>query len=208
MSSNNKILRIYKSRHTILELLYMQDFDVSEYNEFSINEIDSMYKNNQLDMLVKNKNSDKKTYVKYYISDKTLKPQTIDLIIDDLYVLEDVLTKNDTLILIIDGEPNETIISKLKYIYENSGLYIIVYNMQRLQFNILHHKLVPNTRVLKNEEVEELKKTYKLKDLKQLPEISRFDPLAMALFMKPNEVCEIERDSITAMKYNYYRVCV
>ncbi len=208
MSSNNKILRIYKSRNTILELLENQNFNINDYTEFSINEIDSMYKNNQLDMLVKTEDNSKKTYVKYFISDKMLKPQTIDLIIDDLYVLDDVLTQNDTLILIIDGEPNETIISKLRYMYENNGLYVIVYNMQRLQFNILKHKLVPKAIVLKNEEIEELKKTYKLKSLKQLPEISRFDPQAMALFMKPGDVCKIKRDSITAMDYDYYRVCV
>lgn len=208
MSSNNKILRIYKSRNTILELLENQNFNINDYTEFSINEIDSMYKNNQLDMLVKTEDNSKKTYVKYFISDKMLKSQTIDLIIDDLYVLDDVLTQNDTLILIIDGEPNETIISKLRYMYENNGLYVIVYNMQRLQFNILEHKLVPKAIVLKNEEIEELKKIYKLKSLKQLPEISRFDPQAMALFMKPGDVCKIKRDSITAMDYDYYRVCV
>ena len=208
MSTNNKILRIYKSRTTILELLGDRDFITSDYEEFNINEIDSMYKNNQLDMLVKTKDDSKKTYVKYFISDKMLKAQTIDLIIDDLYVLEDVLTPNDNLILIIDGEPNETITSKLRYIYENNGFYVIVYNMQRLQFNILHHKLVPKMTVLKDTEVEELKKTHKLKSLKQLPEISRFDPQAMALFMKPGDVCHIKRDSITAMEYDYYRVCV
>ena len=48
MASSNKVLRIYKSRKTILDLLEIyQDYDVSEYKEFSINEIDSMISNDQ-----------------------------------------------------------------------------------------------------------------------------------------------------------------
>ena len=41
-SSNNRILKLYKSRKTILELLDAQNFDVSEYQDFNIAEIDAM----------------------------------------------------------------------------------------------------------------------------------------------------------------------
>ena len=68
MSSNNKILRIYKSRATVLKLLQTQGYNVTDYSEFSINEIDTMFTNKQLDMLVTNENTDNKTYVKYSMS--------------------------------------------------------------------------------------------------------------------------------------------
>ena len=64
MSSNNRILRIYKSRVNILKQLGNQGYNVTDYSEFSINEIDTMFSNKQLDMLVTNENTDKKTYVK------------------------------------------------------------------------------------------------------------------------------------------------
>ena len=73
MASSNKVLRIYKSRKTILDLLETyQNYDVSDYNDFSINEIDAMLSNEQLDMLVQRKSEDslgkpQKTYIKYYL---------------------------------------------------------------------------------------------------------------------------------------------
>ena len=42
----------------------------------------------------------------------------------------------------------------------------------------------------------------------QLPEISRFDPQALALCIRPGDVCKFIRNSSTALEYNYYRICV
>ena len=51
-STTNKIITIYKSRTTILELLEKQGYETEDYNSFNINEIDAMISSNQLDMLV------------------------------------------------------------------------------------------------------------------------------------------------------------
>ena len=208
MSTNNRILRIYKSRATILKLLQKQGYNVTDYSEFSINEIDTMFTNKQLDMLVTNENTDNKTYVKYYLDAKQVRPQYLDEIIEDLFLVESVLTKNDTLVIIIDGEPNETIISKVNYLYDHDGIFVVIHNISRLQFNILEHSLVPPIKILSEGETAQIMKTYNLKDTTQLPEISRFDAQALAISMRPGQVCEIERKSVTVMKYNYYRVCV
>jgi DNA-directed RNA polymerase subunit H (RpoH/RPB5) len=214
MASSNKVLRIYKSRKTMLDLLETyQNYNVSDYNDFSINEIDAMLSNEQLDMLVQRKSEDsvvkpQKTYIKYYLQSKQIRPQTLDDIIEDLYLVENILTKDDTLIIIIDDEPNDTIIAKLNYLYNTSGIFIVIHNIKRLQFNILEHKLVPNMSILSKKEVEELMQKYNLKSVNQLPEIGRFDPQALALSMRPGDVCQINRDSVTSIEYDYYRVCV
>ena len=57
--SSNRILKIYKSRNTILELLRMRGYNITDYSEFSINEIDAMYSNDQLDMLLTKENGEK-----------------------------------------------------------------------------------------------------------------------------------------------------
>ena len=210
--SSNRILNIYNSRNTILELLESQEFDVSGYSGFSINEIDAMFVNSQLDMLVSNSKNDKKVYVKYFISPKQttkqIKSQYLDVIIEDLFVIDNVITNKDTLIIIIDDEPNDTIITRLKYLFDNDGIFVVIHNIKRLQFNILNHTLIPKIAILEESEVEVLKKKYNLKDLSQLPEISRFDPLALAIMMRPNDVAIIIRDSVTALNNAYYRVCV
>ena len=208
MSSNNRILRIYKSRVNILKQLGNQGYNVTDYSEFSINEIDTMFSNKQLDMLVTNDNTDKKTYVKYYLDAKQVRPQYLDEIIEDLFLADTVLTKDDTLVIIIDGEPNDTIISKVNYLYDHDGIFVVIHNISRLQFNLLEHSLVPPIKILTEGETSQLMVKYNLKDITQLPEISRFDPQALAIALRPGQVCEIERKSVTAMKYEYYRVCV
>ena len=42
----------------------------------------------------------------------------------------------------------------------------------------------------------------------ELPTISRFDPVAMSIFIKPDQVCEITRNSINGIDSKYYRLCV
>uniref|UniRef100_A0A6C0B8Q8 RNA polymerase subunit H/Rpb5 C-terminal domain-containing protein n=1 Tax=viral metagenome TaxID=1070528 RepID=A0A6C0B8Q8_9ZZZZ len=207
-TTSNRILSVYKSRKNVLELLEKQGFNTSQYSNFSINEIDAMHSNNQLDMLVTNDGSQQKAYVKYYLTTKQIKPDGLDDIIEDLFDIENVLTKTDILIIIIEDEPNDTIITKIKYLYDRNGIFVVIHNIKRLQFNILNHKLVPNCKILGDDEVNELKKKYKMENVSQLPEISRFDPQALAICMRPGQVVKFERESLTALKYDYYRVCV
>lgn len=207
-TTSNRILSIYKSRNTLLELLNYQDYNVYEYNEFSINEIDAMYNNEQLDMLLTHTSNNKKVYIKYYFTSKQIKPQNLDDIIEDLFTIENVLTKDDTLIVIIEDEPNDTIISKLKYLYDHDGIFVVIHNIKRLQFNILEHALVPNCVILEETQIKELKENFNINNLKQLPEISRFDPQALAICLRPGQICKFERNSATALKYNYYRICI
>jgi DNA-directed RNA polymerase subunit H (RpoH/RPB5) len=211
-TTSTRILSIYKSRTTILELLSEQNYEVEEYLDFSINEVDAMCTNSQLDMLVSNPTTNKKVYIKYYIlakqNVKQIRPANLDEIIEDLYSIETVLTKDDTLIIIIDDEPNETIINKIKYLYDNSGIFIIIHNIARLQFNILKHTLVPKHIVLNDTEREELIQTYHVKDNLSLPEISRFDPVAMAICLRPGQICKIIRQSSVALSTIYYRICI
>jgi DNA-directed RNA polymerase subunit H (RpoH/RPB5) len=210
--SNNRIEEIYKSRNTMLKQLEEINYNVEDYDEFSRNEIDSMYKNNQLDLLVNHKTENKKVYIKYYISlksvSKQIKPANLDDIIEDLYVIDNVLTKTDTLIIIIDDKPNDTIITKLKYLYEHDGIFIIIHQLSRLQFNILEHNFVPKMTILNEQEVENLKKEYNLKTTSLLPEIYRFDPQAMCILLRPGQIVKIYRQSPTSLVYDFYRICV
>jgi len=209
VSKSNHILNIYKSRKNILDALFENlDYDIKDYENFNINEIDAMFSNSQLDMLLTHKSNGKKIYIKYHLNSKQLRPQNLDDIIDDLFYIENILTKEDTLIVIIEDEPNDTIITKLKYLYEQDGIFVVIHNIKRLQYNILNHKLVPNCIVLDKQQKEELFQTYNIKNPMQLPEISRFDPQALMMCLRPGDVCKFVRNSCTAMEYNYYRICI
>jgi DNA-directed RNA polymerase subunit H (RpoH/RPB5) len=206
-NSSTKILSIYNSRNNLLEILSELKYDINDYKAFNINEVDAMYNNNQLDMIL-NHNDGRKIFIKYYLKSKQMKKNDLDDIIEDLYQIETILEKKDTLIIITEDEPNETITAKVKYLFDQDNIFIVMHNIKRLQFNILKHTLVPTCSILNTTDTENLKKTYNLKTLSQLPEISRFDPQALAICLRPGEVCKYERKSVTAMNTTYYRICV
>lgn len=211
---NVPISEIYKSRNTILNIMKNQGYNTTEYENFSINEVNIMKQNNQLDMLLEKNIEDEengqvknKIYIKYYLG-KTIKPTNIEEMIEDLFNLEEILKKNDTLFIILKDEINETMINKLKDVWDTDGIFIVMESMKRLQFNILNHELVPKHIVLTENETTEIMNKYNITDKSQFPEISRFDPVARAIGIKPNMVCKIIRPSKTAIETNYYRVCV
>jgi len=207
-SSSNRIMGIYNSRVNILNFMERLNYVTTDYNTFSINQIDIMRINSQLDMLLTHATESKKVYIKYYILNKQIRPQTLDAIIEDLYEIDNILTANDTLVIVIDEEPNERILSSITYIYENTGIFVVIHNIKRLQFNILEHTLVPSIRILNENEIYLLKKKYNLEILSKLPEISRFDPQALAVMLRPGQVVEFTRGSYTALENKYYRICI
>jgi len=213
-NTSSLISSVYKSRKTLIDLMHKQGYNIDEYNNFSINEVNAMFQNKQLDMLLEktdestNPNSSRrKIYIRYYLA-KTLRPQNIQEMIDDLFNLEEVLTKDDLLMIIIKEEMNETTMNLLKHIWEQDGILIVVQSLKRLQFNILEHTLVPEHRVLNSAEVQAVKDKYNIMDDSQFPDISRFDPVAQVIGIRPGQVCEIIRPSKTAITGFYYRICI
>lgn len=215
-SQNSSILisHIYKSRKIVLELMQKQGYTVNDYTNFSINEVNSMKQNNQLDMLLEKsdehvtaENPKNKIYIRYYLSARPA-AKNIQEMIDDLFILTETLKKTDTLFIIIKDDPNETLINELKHIWESEGIFIIVESIKRLQFNILEHILVPPHRVLAESEVIEVMKKYNVVNKTQFPDISRFDPVARVIGLRPGQLCHIIRPSKTAIETNYYRICV
>ena len=75
------------------------------------------------------------------------------------------------------------------------------------EIEIFTHELVPEHRILSEEEKEELLRKYRIK-ISQLPQIKVSDPAAVALGAKPGDVLEIKRKSPTAGYYYYYRLVV
>jgi len=205
---------IYKARKIILELMEKQGYNISDYNNFSINEVNSMKQNNQLDMLLEKKpdetgsvKNNRKIYIRFYLT-KMIRPANIQEMIDDLFNLEEILTKDDTLLIITKDEMNETIINELKHIWEQEGIFIVIENIKRLQYNILNHILVPNHEIMNDKEVEEVMQKYNIKHKIEFPEISRFDPVARVIGLRPGDICKITRPSKTAIKTLYYRICI
>ena len=216
MTSQNSsalISTVYTSRNTILDLMGKQGYNIEDYANFSVSEVNSMKQNNQLDMLLEKKEEDpvtkrkNKIYIRYYLG-KTIRPANLQEMIDDLFNLEEILKKDDTLFIIIKDEINETLTNELKHIWESDGIFIVVENIKRLQFNILNHDLVPEHTIVPETEVVNIMKKYNITNKIQFPDISRFDPVSRAIGLRPGQLCHIVRPSKTAIKADYYRICI
>ena len=212
-NSSSLISSIYNSRKNVLDLMEKQGYNVEDYSHFSINEVNSMKQNNQLDMLLEKKEDDldtkrkNKIYIRYYLA-KMIRPNNIDEMIEDLFNVEQILTKDDTLFIIIKDDMNETLTNKLIHLWEADGIFIVMINIKRLQFNILNHALVPEHIVLNNAKVDEFMKKYNILNKIHIPDISRFDPVAQVIGLRPGKVCQIIRPSKTSVTADYFRVCV
>lgn len=238
MSSNasKTIARLYNARKNLLDLLKAQGYDVEGYTNFGVNEVNAMYAHKQLDMLVETKSpssssekskeadknkTNKKAYIKFHL-EKMLSTGHINDLIEDLYVLgaggeigglgistnanDTVLTEKDMLVIVTKQEV-KTMNQYLNQLFLQ-GRFIVLLSLDRLQFNILNHQYVPPHTILSKEELDEMMKKYNVGDKSQLPDISRYDPVALAIGMRPGDVCKIDRPSKSAIHSTYYRVCV
>jgi DNA-directed RNA polymerase subunit H (RpoH/RPB5) len=206
MSQSGYVAQIYKSRINILDILKQRGFNVENYEGSSITEVNTMLQEEQLDMLVKNQEKEKKVYVKYHLA-KTIRPTNIYEYIEDLYNIDEVLGKNDELIIITKEPANDTMIKVLQQIWNEDKTFVTIFGLKHLQFNILRHTLVPPHRVMDDDESEEIYQKYNITDKSQLPDISRFSPVAIAIGIRPGELCEIIRPSKTAVVSKFYRIC-
>ena len=170
-----------------------------------------MAENDQLDMLLNSKEEDggepiKKMFVKYHLT--KLSNSAVYDIIDDLFSVDDILSKKDELIIIVKDKPNVKIQQLVELIYKTDSIYFNISSVKEYMFNILDHNMVPQHRVMTNAEKENVKTKYNVVKDKEFPEISRFDPVAKVIGLRPGQLCEIIRPSPTSIKSIYYRLCI
>jgi DNA-directed RNA polymerase subunit H (RpoH/RPB5) len=208
---NKKIISIYKSRETLLNILSSRGYIIDDYQGFDINDIHSCVNNNQLDMLVKTADNTNKVYIKYFL-EKSCKSSQIYEIMRNIFTNDssdpESLFDHDDLIIVIKDEPNDTIQKLQQTIYLQENKFITIININRLLFNILEHSYVPMHVALSEDEKQKIMVKYNITNDTQFPEISRFDPVAQVIGLRPGQLCEITRASKTAIISKFYRRCL
>ena len=205
--TSGHLQQIFKSRTIILELLASQGYEVEDYSRFTMTEVSMLVQNKQLDMLVEDPSTGSKVYIKYHIG-KNIRPANLYEYAEDLFTLEDLLGPDDGLVIVVNDEPNDTLNRTVRAMWETARQYVSLYSIAALQFNILQHAKVPLHIRLSNDEKNEVYRAFRIKEDSQVPEISRLDPVALAICLRPGELCKIIRSSKTAIQAPYYRLCV
>ena len=200
------ISKIYKSRNILLEILKDRGFNVDDWSDFSVTEIQAMYTNKELDMLLENPTTNKKVYVKYHLATRLGSSHIYDYV-DDLFDIEEVLSANDDLIIMSKDKTNLTIRDLVEQLFIKDKKFVNIYNLHDYLFNILEHEMQPTFRILSTNEKQQIMKRYNVTKDKEFPDISRFDPVSQAIGVRPGELIEIIRSSPTAVNSPYYRIC-
>jgi len=208
-ANSQTISKIFSSRKIILDLAKKRGFNVEEYEKFTINEIQILKENKQLDMLMEKveDGETKKIYYKYHLGTKLRGPHVQDYI-EDLYQLEEILSFEDNLVIVTKDNPNPALKNLLRMEFTQNKYYVNVYNYHNYLYNILNNDLVPEHIIISDEKKKQTAKEYNIVTESQWPEISRFDPAALAIGLRPGQVTEIMRKSPTALETIYYRLCV
>ena len=210
-SKQSYIKQIYNSRLNMIEYLKDMGFDCSDFENFSIEEIEVMKNHNQLNFKVENE-KDEACYVMYKLDtnlkQNMVKKNNVETFINEIFEENVNIGKNDTLVIITTEYSQDSIHKIIKNIWENESKYVVIMTLANLQFNILKHTFVPKHTKLNEEEKAEFYKKYNIQNDLQIPEISRFDPVAKIIFLRPGDVCKIIRyDKISYMN-EFYRICV
>jgi DNA-directed RNA polymerase subunit H (RpoH/RPB5) len=197
---------IYKSRNIILSQLESRGFDISEYTNFKYSDIKSLQTNDELDMDFEKE--DMKVYIKYYFT-KKLTSDAIYNIVSEIFDDEILDKTTDELIILTKSDPNDTSIKLLNKLYENSKYYINIINMNQLQFNVLTHSLVGKNEKIIGKELADFLEYYNIKEpWNEMKEISRYDPVSMALGLRPGDICKTTRNGPTSgyeIDYRYVK---
>ena len=201
------VTHIYAARNNLLSILEESGYDVSEYTHCGIQQMGAMMDQKQLDLLLTNR-SGKKIFIKFYLEGRLNVSSEACSFYESNEDEPPILTKADDLMIIVKMDPNDAQIAALNSLWNDSQIYASVINIKRLQFNILKHVQVPKHEILTLEEQEELFRMHNIQTLADLPSISRYDPVALVLCMRPGMVCRITRKSKTSVSTFYYRACV
>tara|TARA_B100001142_G_C14279585_1_gene634327 strand:- start:675 stop:1313 length:639 start_codon:yes stop_codon:yes gene_type:complete len=211
MSFLNKLT---KSRKTILEMMQLRDYNIDKYINYSSTELDIMlknmdkklnYNNMPLDMIFDN-TSDKKCILKYIIS--RVRVSNLKTLITELIEYE-MVKSNDSIIFIVKDKINnlDSFYNLFNSFLESNNIFIQIFSIDNLIRNITKHDLVPQMRIMSNEEIEVIKKKYNIENNSNIPLILKSDPSAMFYGVKSGDVVEITRTSETSGRYICYRYC-
>ena len=213
MSFLNKLTQ---SRQTIFEMMELRGFSPDKYKDYTSEELDIMlknmnsklnYENMPLDMICEHTNIEKKKCVVKYVLSR-VRVSNLKNFIGDL-IEYDMVKPNDDLIFIVKDKINnlDSFYSLFDAFLETNKIFIQLLSIDNLIRNITKHDLVPDMRIVSQQEKDDIKEKYNIDSMNNIPLILKSDPSAMFYGVKSGDLVEITRTSETSGKYVTYRYC-
>lgn len=205
--SEKKLYFLYKSRKTILEMLYDRGYKTAFQEHLTYEEFCDKFCYDSDDSEEKIKDRMTLVFEKdgikikiYWYRNRKLGAEFRDIIQE----LENEKIKNAIIITELSVTPHaKQTLKGLKL----QGICIDVFLLKETQINISKNRLVPTHIVCSNEEKVKLMKIYKV-NRNQLPSIKSTDPMVKYLGAKKGQLIKIIRESevMKGEKTNSYRI--
>ena len=201
--------KVFTARATLLTQLASIGYKVSHLQDMSPADVDRQIQDVELNFVVSGTTAGQgSVHVRFHVY-KALRQIHVHNLGEELAEQANFNPALDSLVLISKDLPNDSVRSAVSGVWANLNINIVVRALAELRFNVLTHRDVPPHKMMSAAEVVELKKSVAFgpNGLKDLPGISRFDPAAQAILLRPGRVCEIMRPSQSAGRARYYRLC-
>lgn len=210
----NIINKIYRTKNTLIEMLDLRNFDTENHKNFTLDEIDIMYKSMDKKLTTESSPLDfncskgeNNCYIKFVIFTK-LRVSNAKTLIENM--IDEYVKEGDTIIFIVKDKINniDSFDSALSTYLENNNIIVQIFWIDTLLTNITKHELVPAMRILNNEEKEDIFKKANVSRFNQFPIILKTDPVAKFYGLMRGDLVEIIRPSPTGGIYKNYRYCM
>jgi DNA-directed RNA polymerase subunit H (RpoH/RPB5) len=209
---------LFKSRYITLEMLEYRGFQVDKYKNFTTAEMNVL----AADIITSTPepiiSSNEKCHIEvhYFLNKTNITPKNISQFVETIISkMEENLKANKLtkvkkdIILLVVNKPTQNVLVTVNQIYKTTGVYIQIFPLKNLMFNVTNHDLVPPHKKVDESFFEEkIKKYLNIESPEKLPIILNTDPVAMFIGLRPNDIVEICRPSKSAGKHIVYRYCV
>ena len=113
------------------------------------------------------------------------------------------------IIIVSPSRPSESVMSVLiKHIADRDNVYVQIFEIRKLGFNISKHRKAPKHRLCKENDKPEVIKQWNLKSIEQLPKILSQDAMAKFIGARPGDMVEVIGLCETSAENLRYRYCV
>jgi DNA-directed RNA polymerase I, II, and III subunit RPABC1 len=212
----DRLTKLYRVRRTVIELLQDRGYAISEEVQETADTIEAFrlkygdnenIKREDLGLTVtkaslSESESDQNAIMVFFIEEAKVGVKAIKEVATQMRSEGNNISRS-----IIVIQEKITPFAKQSLSEMQPKIQIEVFKEAELLVNITKHILVPEHRVLSNEEKYTLLQRYKVKET-QLPRIQFSDPIARYYGMARGQVVRIVRPSETAGRYVTYRFCV
>lgn len=194
-SLNDYLNRSFK---TVCEMIDDRNIEENYLKNITNNELNEFLKNNEnyIEMKI-----NKDMLLLYYF--QKVDSKNIEII---QKIINNFSKDSDVKVILVTKDKIKS--NNLKNIKEISN-NIEIFNIKELLFNVYKHELVPKHEpITDKDEINNLIKKYKLRNIHQFPLIMSKDPICKYLNIPKNVLIKITRPSITSGEYIIYRCVV